>query len=112
AIERWAEVLARRFAHIPCLGLKGLLYSGPDGSIEAFLDGLEPEFADELRGALKRGTAAAQSDAAGRGAQGDDAARHSSARRDDPAPAAARPSDDATQRARPSDDATRRATRP
>ena len=47
------EVLARRFAHIPCLGLRGLLHDGPDGSIEAFLNGLEPEFADELRAALK-----------------------------------------------------------
>ncbi len=59
AIERWAEALARRFAHIPCLGLKGLLYGGPDGSIDAFLDGLEPEFADELRDALHRGLDAA-----------------------------------------------------
>ena len=53
AIETWAEVLARRFAHIPCLGLRGLLHDGPDGSLEAFLRGLEPEFADELRTALK-----------------------------------------------------------
>ena len=53
AIEVWAEVLARRFAHIPCLGLRGLLHDGPDGSLEAFLGGLEPEFADELRAALK-----------------------------------------------------------
>ncbi len=53
AIETWTEVLARRFAHIPCLGLRGLLHDGPDGSLEAFLNGLEPEFADELRAALK-----------------------------------------------------------
>jgi glutamyl-tRNA reductase len=53
AIETWAEVLARRFAHIPCLGLRGLLHEGPDGSLEAFLSGLEPEFADELRAALR-----------------------------------------------------------
>ena len=52
AIETWAEVLARRFAHIPCLGLRGLLYNGPHGSLDAFLDGLDPEFADELRQAL------------------------------------------------------------
>jgi glutamyl-tRNA reductase len=52
AIETWSQVLARRFAHIPCLGLRGLLHSGPEGSIDAFLDGLEPEFADELRQAL------------------------------------------------------------
>jgi len=56
AIETWCEVLARRFAHIPCLGLRGLLSTGPDGSIEAFLSGLEPEFADELRAALKQST--------------------------------------------------------
>jgi glutamyl-tRNA reductase len=56
AIETWCEVLARRFAHIPCLGLRGLLVTGPEGSIDAFLDGLEPEFADELRAALGRGT--------------------------------------------------------
>jgi glutamyl-tRNA reductase len=53
AIETWAEVLARRFAHIPCLGLRGLLHDGPDGSLEAFLSALEPEFADELRAALR-----------------------------------------------------------
>jgi glutamyl-tRNA reductase len=52
AIATWSQVLARRFAHIPCLGLRGLLHSGPEGSIDAFLDGLEPEFADELRQAL------------------------------------------------------------
>ena len=54
AIETWCEVLARRFAHIPCLGLRGLLVTGPEGSIDAFLSGLEPEFADELRAALER----------------------------------------------------------
>ena len=48
AIEVWSEVLARRFAHIPCLGLRGLLHDGPDGSIDAFLNGLEPAFAEEL----------------------------------------------------------------
>jgi glutamyl-tRNA reductase len=52
AIEIWTEVLARRFAHIPCLGLRGLLHDGPDGALEAFLGGLEPEFAAELRAAL------------------------------------------------------------
>jgi glutamyl-tRNA reductase len=52
AIETWTRVLARRFAHIPCLGLRGLIHAGPDRSVDAFLDGLEPEFADELRQAL------------------------------------------------------------
>ena len=58
AIERWTAALARRFAHIPCLGLKGLLYDGPEGSIEAFLNGLDGECADELRGALEQGSRA------------------------------------------------------
>jgi len=35
-----------------------LLHDGPDGSVEAFLSGLEPEFADELRAALKGAVAA------------------------------------------------------
>ncbi len=55
AVEVWCEVLARRFAHIPSLGLRGLLHSGPEGSLEAFLGGLDPEFADELRAALEVG---------------------------------------------------------
>ena len=63
AIETWCEVLARRFAHIPCLGLRGLLYTGPEGSIEAFLNGLEPEFADELRAALHSGASKPESTA-------------------------------------------------
>ncbi len=54
AIETWAEVLARRFAHIPTLGLRGLLHHGPDGSLDAFLEGLDAEFAAELRQALDR----------------------------------------------------------
>lgn len=54
AVRKWAEVLARRFAHIPCRGLRGLLSDGPEGSVDAFLGGLEPEFADELRASLTR----------------------------------------------------------
>lgn len=54
AVETWAAALARRFAHIPCLGLRGLLHDGPEGSLEAFLGGLEPEFAAELSDALRR----------------------------------------------------------
>lgn len=55
AIQTWSEVLARRFAHIPTLGLRGLLYEGPEGSLEAFLEGLDPKFANELRSAVTRG---------------------------------------------------------
>src|SRR5688572_32060608 len=77
AIETWAEVLARRFAHIPCLGLRGLLHDGPDGSLEAFLRGLEPEFADELRAALQ----GAVDHGTDRATQGADAPAASRARR-------------------------------
>jgi glutamyl-tRNA reductase len=69
AIQTWAEVLARRFAHIPSLGLRGLLHDGPDGSLEAFLGGLEPEFADELRAALKGAVATPTGEASPRTAQ-------------------------------------------
>lgn len=62
AIGMWAEVLARRLAHIPTLGLRGLLHHGPDGSLEAFLRSLDKEFADELRQALERGAPAAPHD--------------------------------------------------
>lgn len=62
AIETWTEVLARRFAHIPCLGLRGLLHDGPDGSIDAFLGGLEPELATELSEALRRAAAPARAE--------------------------------------------------
>jgi glutamyl-tRNA reductase len=58
AIQTWSEVLARRFAHIPCLGLRGLLHDGPEGSLEAFLSGLDPLFATELRAALSGAAAA------------------------------------------------------
>ena len=55
AVATWAEVLARRFAHIPTRGLRGLLHHGPEGALDAFLEGLDAEFADELRAALERG---------------------------------------------------------
>ena len=58
AVATWAEVLARRFAHIPTRGLRGLLHHGPEGALDAFLEGLDAEFADELRAALERGAAA------------------------------------------------------
>ena len=82
AIETWSEVLARRFAHIPCLGLRGLLHDGPDGSIEAFLNGLEPEFAEELRAALNGAAAAsARAERVADGATGESADAASAADR-------------------------------
>ncbi len=49
AVRRWAETLARRFAHIPSLGLRSLAEELGGGAVEAFLQGLEEELARELR---------------------------------------------------------------
>lgn len=42
-IDVWAASLARRMAHLPTVGLKGLMRYGPEGSLDAFLKGLDPE---------------------------------------------------------------------
>lgn len=42
-IDAWAASLARRMAHLPTVGLKGLMRYGPEGSLDAFLKGLDPE---------------------------------------------------------------------
>ena len=41
-IDAWAGSLARRMAHLPTVGLKGLMRYGPEGSLDAFLKGLDP----------------------------------------------------------------------
>jgi hypothetical protein len=58
------------------LGLRGLLHDGPDGSIDAFLSGLEPELAGELRDALRDAAAPAPraDDSPARTARTDEAA--------------------------------------
>jgi glutamyl-tRNA reductase len=53
AVRRWAETLARRFAHIPSLGLRSLAEELGSGAVEAFLSGLEEELARELRTASR-----------------------------------------------------------
>ena len=40
-LDAWAESLARRMAHLPTVGLKGLMRYGPEGSLDAFLKGLD-----------------------------------------------------------------------
>lgn len=42
-IDVWAASLARRMAHLPTVGLRGLMRYGPEGSLDAFLRGLDPE---------------------------------------------------------------------
>ena len=49
AVAQWAEGLARRVAHPAIVGLKGLLRSGPEGSLDAYLDGLDENLAAKLR---------------------------------------------------------------
>ena len=38
AVRRWAEVLAKRFAHVPVLGLRGLAEEMGAGAVRAFLE--------------------------------------------------------------------------
>jgi glutamyl-tRNA reductase len=42
-IERWAETLARRFAHLPTLGLRGLAADHGVLAVRSFLDAGDPE---------------------------------------------------------------------
>lgn len=55
AIDAWAKSLARRMAHLPTVGLKGLLRYGPEGSLDAFLRGLDPERRNLLRSVVDGG---------------------------------------------------------
>lgn len=52
AVDRWASAQARRMAHLPIAGLKGLLRTGPEGALDAFLGGLNPDLAAELGAVL------------------------------------------------------------
>ena len=52
-VEAWAGSLARRLAHLPTVGLKGLVRYGPEGSLDAFLRGLDPERRNLLRQAVQ-----------------------------------------------------------
>jgi glutamyl-tRNA reductase len=48
ALTRWAETLARRFAHVPTEGLKGLAFDVGLGGVEAFLNHADKALLDEL----------------------------------------------------------------
>jgi len=48
-ISTWALGQARRFSHLPTVGIRSLLLNGPDGALDAFLDGLDSKLAAELR---------------------------------------------------------------
>ena len=55
AVDLWARSLARRLAHLPTVGLKGLMRYGPEGSLDAFLRGLDPQRRNMLRAAVDGG---------------------------------------------------------
>ena len=59
AVRRWAETLARRFAHIPSLGIRALAEEIGSGAVETFLSGLGDELGAELRAAARGGAAIA-----------------------------------------------------
>lgn len=53
-IRQWAETLARRFAHVPSVGLRDLAFQVGPGAVEAFFGAAEPELVRELRDAVDR----------------------------------------------------------
>ncbi len=57
AIRRWAETLARRFAHVPSVGLRDLAFQVGPTAVEAFFASAEPELALDLRTAADRSDA-------------------------------------------------------
>ena len=52
-LDTWAKSLGRRMAHLPTVGLKGLMRYGPEGSLDAFLNGLDAKRRDLLREAVQ-----------------------------------------------------------
>lgn len=48
-IRRWAETLARRFAHVPSVGLRNLAFQVGPNAIEAFFASADPELANGIR---------------------------------------------------------------
>ena len=51
-LDTWAKSLGRRMAHLPTVGLKGLMRYGPEGSLDAFLKGLDAQRRGLLREAV------------------------------------------------------------
>lgn len=55
AVERWAETLSRRFAHLPAIGLRELAFRVGPSAVAAFFEGTDPQLARELQAAAERG---------------------------------------------------------
>jgi glutamyl-tRNA reductase len=50
AVRRWAETLARRFAHLPTMGLRGVAYEAGSAAVEAFFaHASDPQLLQALR---------------------------------------------------------------
>ncbi len=56
-IRRWAETLARRFAHLPAVGLRDLVFQSGPSAVEAFFENSEPDLAREVHEAAERADA-------------------------------------------------------
>ena len=56
-IRRWAETLARRFAHVPSVGLRDLVFQAGPSAVETFFEHSEPDLARALHEAAERGGA-------------------------------------------------------
>lgn len=54
AVLRWAETLARRFAHLPSVGLRELAFQAGPGAVEAFFAATDPALAKDLHLAAER----------------------------------------------------------
>ena len=52
--EDWAETLARRFAHLPAAGLRGVAFAAGSSVVEAFLEQADRGLVDVLRESTKR----------------------------------------------------------
>lgn len=62
AIRRWAETLARRFAHAPSVGLRDLAFRAGPAAVEAFFEGTAPELARALHEAAEHAGIGAESE--------------------------------------------------
>ncbi len=54
AVVRWAETLARRFAHLPSVGLRELAFQSGPSAVEAFFAATDPALARDLHLAAER----------------------------------------------------------
>lgn len=54
AVQRWAETLARRFAHLPSVGLRELAFQAGPSAVEVFFAATDPGLAHDLHLAAEK----------------------------------------------------------